>query len=232
MCGRFTQFYTWAEVHEFLDVFGPARNLQPRYNIAPTDTVDVVLDRAGDRALEQMRWGLVPTWWNKPLKAVPATFNARRESVAEKPMFRGAFKAGRRCIIPMSGFYEWATLPDGKQPFFISGRDKPVLFVAGLHERWRTPEGEDLRSCTMIVQSANPFMATIHDRMPVFVDLEDVDGWLTGTAGPDALKPANADLLQAWLVSRRVNKTGGADDASLTEPIAPPTAAGTVVSAS
>ena len=95
MCGRFTQFYTWAEVHEFLSVCGPARNLRPRY-IAPTDTVDVVLDRAGDRAFEQMRWGLVPGWWKKALKQVPATFNARRGSVTAKPMFRGAYRSGRR----------------------------------------------------------------------------------------------------------------------------------------
>ena len=228
MCGRFTQHYTWSEVREFLDVFGPARNLQPRYNVAPTDTVDVVLDRAGERVIEPMRWGLVPGWWKKPLKQVPATFNARRESVAEKPMFRDALKAGRRCIIPISGFYEWATLPDGKQPFFISGRDTPVLAVAGLHARWHSPEGETIQSCTMIVQSANPFMAVIHDRMPVFLDPEDIGGWLTGTVGLDALRPANSDLLQAWLVSRRVNKTGAADDASLTEPIALPTAAETV----
>lgn len=176
MCGRFTQFYTWAEVHDFLSVHGPARNLQPRYNIAPTDNVDVVLDKAGDRVLEHMRWGLVPGWWKKPLKQVPATFNARR----------GA---------------------------------------------WRSPEGDSLSSCTMIVQSANPFMAAIHDRMPVFVNPEDVGGWLTGSVGLDALRPANSDLLQAWLVSRRVNKTGGADEAALAEPIAPPAPEGTVVAA-
>ena len=231
MCGRFTQFYTWAEVHAFLTLHGPARNLQPRYNIAPTDTVDVVLDRAGDRVLEQMRWGLVPGWWKKPLKGMPATFNARREGLAEKPMFRGAYKAGRRCIVPMSGFYEWATVPDGKQPFFISGRHAPVLAVAGLYDQWTTPEGERLNSSTVIVQAANPFMAQIHDRMPVFVHPEDISGWLTGTVGIEALQPANADLLQAWLVSRRVNRTGGADDAGLVEPIAPPAAEGTVVAA-
>src|SRR5919202_4057338 len=141
MCGRFTQLYTWAEVNDFLSFGTPPRNLQPRYNVAPTTTIDVALNRADGRALVPMRWGLVPGWWRKDMKDVPATFNARRETVAEKPMFRGAYKAGRRCVIPMSGFYEWKTGPDGKQPHFISGANQPVLGIAGLWERWRNPEG-------------------------------------------------------------------------------------------
>ena len=88
MCGRFTQHYTWAEVHAFLNVFGPLRNLQPRYKIAPTTSIDVI--RAGQHGQElvSMRWGLVPFFWKKPLKELPATFNARAETVADKPMFR------------------------------------------------------------------------------------------------------------------------------------------------
>jgi SOS response associated peptidase (SRAP)/Phage integrase family len=94
MCGRFTQRYTWSEVLQFLRVFGPARNLQPHYNIAPTMTVDVIrLDESGNRELVPMRWGLIPAWWVKSLKEITATFNARAESVADKPMFRDAFKA-------------------------------------------------------------------------------------------------------------------------------------------
>src|SRR5512136_1995477 len=99
MCGRFTQAYTWEEVHAFLDLLGPARNLRPRYNIAPTTTIDVTRRTDGGRELVPMRWGLVPSWWKKPLNELPSTFNARAETVAEKPMFRSAFK-GRRCIIP------------------------------------------------------------------------------------------------------------------------------------
>ena len=94
MCGRFTQRYTWFEVLEFLRVFGPPRNLEPHYNIAPTMTVDVIrLDKDGKRELVPMRWGLIPAWWPKSLKEIPATFNARAESVADKPMFRDAFRA-------------------------------------------------------------------------------------------------------------------------------------------
>ena len=103
MCGRFTQRYTWKEVHTFLSVFGAPRNLQPHFNIAPTDPVDVVRPGPNGRELVSMRWGLIPAGWKKSAKELPSTFNARAESVAEKPMFRDAFRE-RRCIIPASGF--------------------------------------------------------------------------------------------------------------------------------
>ena len=94
MCGRFTQNYTWAEVHEFLSVFGTPRNLQPHYNIAPADTVDVIRPGAQSRELVPMRWGLIPCWWKKAAREMPATFNARAETVAEKPMFRTPSRRG------------------------------------------------------------------------------------------------------------------------------------------
>ena len=214
----FTQFYTWAST-SFLGVFGSPRNLQPRYNIAPTTTIDVVHDLAGDRVIVPMRWGLIPAWWRKSAKEVPATFNARRETIADKPMFRSALNAGRRCVIPISGFYEWETTPDGKQPFFISGAAEPVLGVAGLWERWRDPAGDEVLSATMIVQPANDFMGAIHTRMPTFVDPDDVNGWLSGTTGLETLRPASEELLTARMVSKRVNKVGNEEDATLIEAV-------------
>lgn len=95
MCGRFTQAYSWSEVVEFLRVIAPAaRNLRPRYNVSPTTTVEVVRVVDGVRELVPMRWGLVPSWWKKPLKDLPSTINAWVKT-AQKPMFRGAYKAGR-----------------------------------------------------------------------------------------------------------------------------------------
>ena len=139
MCGRFTQRYTWREIHDLYDLTGPARNLQAHYNIAPTDTVDVVkLANGGTMELVPMRWGLIPYWWKKPLKQLPATFNARAEGVASKPMFRDAFKR-HRCIIPASGYYEWIKRPDGKQPYFVSAAGGGVLSFAGLWDRWKNP---------------------------------------------------------------------------------------------
>jgi len=106
MCGRFTQNYTWAEIRDAMDLRGVPRNLRPRYNIAPTTTVDVVRTSEDGRELVPMRWGLIPSWWKKTAKEVPSTFNARAETVADKPMFRAAFKRNR-CIVPAGGYLEW-----------------------------------------------------------------------------------------------------------------------------
>jgi putative SOS response-associated peptidase YedK len=139
LCGRFAQSYTWHEIHDLYGLTGPARNPQAHYNIAPTDPVDVVRPAAGGAELVSMRWGLVPYWWKKPLKQLPATFNARAESLAGKPMFRDAF-ARHRCIIPASGYYEWLKRPDCRQPYFISAADGGALSFAGLWDRWKNPE--------------------------------------------------------------------------------------------
>jgi putative SOS response-associated peptidase YedK len=139
MCGRFTQNYTWQQVHAFLSVFGAPQNLRPRYNIAPTANVDVVrLDKEGKRELVSMRWGLVPFFWKKSLKDVPATFNARVETVAEKPMFREAFKR-RRCIIPASGFFEWTGEKGDKQPYLFTAADGSPVLALGYGKSGATP---------------------------------------------------------------------------------------------
>jgi putative SOS response-associated peptidase YedK len=156
MCGRFVQRYDWNEVQDLYELpDGPARNLQAHYNIAPTDPVEVVrLDADGATELVSTRWGLVPWWWTKPLKQVPASFNARAETVASKPMFRDAFKR-HRCIIPASGYYEWLKTPGGTQPYFISAADGAVLSFAGLWDHWKNPEtGKRKASCTIIVTNA------------------------------------------------------------------------------
>ena len=147
----------------------------------------------------------------KPLKQLPASFNARAESVADKPMFRDAFKR-HRCIVPASGYYEWLKRPDGKQPYFISAADGGVLSFAGLWDRWKNPEtGEPMTSCTIVVTDANVLTRPIHDRMPVVLDKANIGPWLNGEAGIELLRPAE-DRLRMWPVSRRVNKTGTADD--------------------
>jgi putative SOS response-associated peptidase YedK len=123
MCGRFTVKMTWAEIVTLykLTVDRPPHNLQPRYNVCPTDPIDVVTERDGKRDLVRMRWGVVPWWWSKPLKELRmATFNARAETVETKAVFRDAFKRSR-CLIPMSGYYEWQNTPGGKQPWFFHG---------------------------------------------------------------------------------------------------------------
>jgi putative SOS response-associated peptidase YedK len=221
MCGRFTQNYTWSEVHAFLNLLGPAQNSQPRYNIAPTRVIDVVRLTEHGREMVPMRWGLIPAWWKKPLKDLPSTFNARAESVAERPVFRDAFKK-RRCIIPASGFYEWTGEKGQKQPHMFTAADgSPLLAFAGLWERWVDPAtGEEVLSCTMIVSGASAWMEPYHDRMPVLLEPKDFDGWLDGSLGADALKPATELALREWMVSPRVNRTAvGDDDPTIIEPL-------------
>ena len=220
MCGRFTQSYTWRELVELYRLTQPARNLRPRYNIAPTTQIDVLRSAEAGPELLPMRWGLIPGWWKKTAKEVPSTFNARAETIAHKPMFRSAFKR-TRCIVPASGYYEWRPAEGGKQPYFISAGDGAVLSIAGLWDEWRDSEFKELvLSATLIVTAANDFTRRIHDRMPVLLGQSDLDAWLTGKAGVELLRPAPNDLLRMWPVSKRVNVSGrGDDDPGLIEPV-------------
>jgi putative SOS response-associated peptidase YedK len=220
MCGRFTQKFTWNEIRDLYGLLGAARNIQAHYNIAPTDPVEVVRKAPGGAELVPMRWGLVPSWWKKSLKQMPATFNARAEGIAAKPMFRDALRR-HRCVVPASGYYEWITKADGKQPYFISATDGGVLSFAGLWDSWKNPEtGDLLTSCTVIVTGANAFTRAIHDRMPVVLDDAAIGRWLDGSAGTEILLPASDERLRMWPVSRRVNRSGsGDDDPTLTSEI-------------
>jgi putative SOS response-associated peptidase YedK len=128
-----------------------------------------------------MRWGLIPYWWNKPLKEMKmATFNARAETVATKPMFRDAFKS-KRCLIPASGYYEWHDVPGGKQPCNFTRRDGQPITFAGLWSSWKDKEaGSNLLSCTMVITEPNKFVAEVHDRMPVILEPKDFERWERG----------------------------------------------------
>ena len=214
MCGRFTQHYTWAQVHAFLHPFGDLatpRNLHPRYNIAPTSFIDVVTTRIRNRdivgrEMVPMRWGLIPDWWKKSRKDVPATFNARVETLAEKPMFRGALKY-RRCIIPASGFYEWTGTKDARQPHLFTAADgAPLLALAGLWDRWIDPDNfDEVISATIIVSRASAGMRPYSDRMPVLLEPRAFDPWLDGSLCPEALTPAAEGMLRQHPVSPRLN---------------------------
>jgi len=208
MCGRFTQTYSWQELRDAFALIDPSppSNMQPRYNIAPTQDVDVILPGEGGRTVKRMRWWLVPMWWKKPLKDVPSTFNARCEGIASKPMFRSAFKRSR-CIIPASGFYEWTGGKGNRLPWYISASDNSILSFAGLYERWTNPEtDEQVLSCTIVTCPANAVMAKLHKRMPVVLGKDDIDTWMAEPAEA-LLKPAPDDVLQAWRVDPRVNSS-------------------------
>ena len=147
-----------------------------RFNIAPTQTVPIVANRPR-RAIELARWGLIPSWVDDPAIG-NRLINARGETLAAKPAFRDAF-ARRRCLVPADGFYEWQRAGKRKQPYFIHKASRRPFALAGLWDRWRSPEGDWIISFTIVTCAPNPLVAELHDRMPVVVAPEDFDRWLT-----------------------------------------------------
>jgi putative SOS response-associated peptidase YedK len=216
MCGRATYKLTWEEIVKLyrLTLDQPPVNTRARYNVCPTTTIDTIVVQEGQRRLVPMRWGLVPSWWSKPLKELRlATFNARAETVTTKPFFRGPFKRNR-CLIPVSGYYEWQDTPGGKQPWYFTARGgSPALTIAGLWDEWQDKSsGETVKSCTMIITEPNKFVGEVHDRMPVLLGEKNYEPWLSGAAGTEVLKPAAEDLLRRCPVSKRVNSSRAPDD--------------------
>jgi len=165
MCGRFTQAYTWLEVRDFLKLTGLPQNLKPRYNVAPTTDIGVVVSGDGQRLLASMRWAC-PLWWQKTLAEVPprSTREPRPSLPSRCSETPTSTVAG---IIPASGFYEWTADQDGKQPHYFTPVHEPILAFAGLWEQWRPPDGQEaIHSCTIIVTAAGDWMSQFHDRAP------------------------------------------------------------------
>ena len=192
-----------------------------RYNIAPTQPVAVVVPGERGRRLTAMRWGIIPQWMKSEDGGKPPAgwINARAETAAEKPAFRGAFKY-RRCLVPASGFYEWAKRDGSKQPYYIQAADDRLLAFAGLWETWTPPDGSELDTVTILTTTPNAMMAELHDRMPVVLEPEAHDAWMT-TPPEDAttlrrrLGPAAEGTLSKTPVSRRVNRPKHDDPACL-----------------
>lgn len=179
MCGRFTSLLS----PELLAVIKETFNLQIpeeielRYNIAPTQTVWVIRVSGGHNRLDQLKWGLVPSW-SKDAKIGNGLINARSETVNEKPSFRHAIKKNR-CIIPVSGFFEWQKLGEKKQPYYIHMADSGLMAFAGIWERWKAPEdGTGLETFSILTTFSNELIAPLHDRMPVILRPTDYSLWL------------------------------------------------------
>ncbi len=223
MCGRFVLTTAGEALAEHFDL-ETAPALAPRYNIAPSQEVAVVRRRQveGSRELAMLRWGLVPHWARDP-KMGARMINARSETVAEKPSFRDAFKRGR-CLVPVSGFYEWQRSGKGKQPYYFRGKDERPLAIAALWDRWRGPENTVIESCALLTTAANELMRPIHDRMPVIVEPANYRLWLDpASRNADRLHalltPRTTDELEAFAVGTAVNNPRH-DDATNVKPIA------------
>lgn len=212
MCGRYSLTTPVEAVGRLFEV-AERPNLPPRYNIAPSQQAPVVrADAAGGRVLAPMRWGLIPSW-AKEAKIGYRMINARAETVAGKPAFRGAFRH-RRCLVPADGFYEWRKLGATKQPYRITRADGAPFAFAGLWERWRAPDGAVIDSFTIITTVANETLRPIHERMPVILDPADFGAWLEA-GGVGRLVPYAGAELAAIPVSTRVNSPKNDDPACI-----------------
>lgn len=200
MCGRYSTGNTdAASLRERFAVQQGLESLRPSSNIKPTQDAPVVIARDGDRELTLMRWGLIPAW-AKDTMIGSKTFNARAETVAEKPSFRQAFRR-RRCLVPGTGFYEWQGEGRHKTPYRFSVGDDEIFAFAGLYETWRQPTGELLYTYTIITTTPNELVAPVHNRMPVILPRDAEAMWIDpGFEDTDHLQallaPYPADAMQ------------------------------------
>ena len=197
-------------------------NPLPNFNIAPSH-MHPVITNVDQGHFRYMRWGLIP-FWAKDVKIGYKMINARAETLKEKATFKNAL-VKRRCIVPFDGFYEWRKNADGtKTPFRIQVLDQEMFSVAGLWEKWKSPDGEEIFSFTLITQSPNKFMSKIHDRMPAILSQEEERLWLEDGVSTDELlklvKPLADNRMKAYEVSSRVGNVRN-NDADLLLPAIP-----------
>jgi putative SOS response-associated peptidase YedK len=177
MCGRFVTIIPYEELKQIFDLIESDTRIEPRYNVAPTQQVAVVRSNGEHNVLTPMSWGLIPSW-SKDASIASHTINARCETVAEKPSFRHAIKYNR-CIIPTSGFYEWTHTDGKKTPHYIYLADRTPMNLAGIWEHWKSPEGQEIETFSILTTSSNSLIQPLHERMPVILQPADYGLWLS-----------------------------------------------------
>jgi putative SOS response-associated peptidase YedK len=209
MCGRFTLTVNPADLQDAFENVTFPQKFAPRYNIAPTQPILAIPNDESSTAVFFL-WGLIPMWAKDP-SIGNKLINARAETLAEKPSFRGSLKY-KRCLVLADGFYEWkAGAGKTKTPYFIHMNDRRPFAFAGLWDTWTGPDGSPVKTCTIITTDPNDLMALIHNRMPAILHPRDYARWLDPSPqAPDALlpllKPYPDEEMSAFPVSTMVNK--------------------------
>jgi putative SOS response-associated peptidase YedK len=214
MCGRFVITSAPAALRQLFGYIEQP-NFPPRYNVAPTQPIPVVLVENGARHFHLMRWGLLPTWVKDP-RGFTLLINARSETVLDKPAFKNAVRR-RRGLIPADGYYEWKAIEGRKQPYFIHRADGTPLGFAAVFETWVGPNGEELDTVAIVTAAASEDLATLHDRVPVTISPKDFERWLNcrGDEVDAVLALMTAPRIGefSWHpVSTRVNRVANDDD--------------------
>jgi putative SOS response-associated peptidase YedK len=209
MCGRYRLSRRKQIVEEYFESPSEEEEWNARYNIAPTQPVATVRQSGASRVLSMMRWGLVPSWATD-IKIGNQLINGRSESVLEKPAFRDSFRA-RRCLIPADGFYEWKKAGKERHPFHFGMKDDGLFAFAGVWDRWKSPNGQVLESCSILTTTANKVLDGVHDRMPVILPRRHYQIWLTAPETEtgrlaELLVPFDASSMVGYPVSSLVNK--------------------------
>jgi putative SOS response-associated peptidase YedK len=217
VCGRYRLSRRKRVIEEYFNAVAE-EEWTPRYNIAPTQPVPVIRQNPKEpvRELSIIRWGLIPSW-ARDSSGAAKMINARSETAGSKPAFRDALKS-RRCLIPADGFYEWQRTAKSKQPFCFEVNDGQSFAFAGLWDRWKSPDGTWIRTCSILTTTPNAVTSPVHDRMPVILDPDSYDLWLDPgmtdvEAATDLLKPCDAQLMRRYPVSTRINHVTNDDQA-------------------
>lgn len=210
MCGRFTQTNDLAALQQHFKLIDVRADAVPRYNIAPTQPLPIVLREERGNALEELRWGLVPAF-AKALKGSPHPINAKAETLHTSGMFRRLIKS-RRCLVPADGFYEWREEGGKKLPLRFQRADGALFAFAGLWDCWRDPadaSAPELRTFTIVTTAANDLIRPIHDRMPVILAPEDEERWLDPSLDAESvrglLRPFPPSAMRAYACLPLVN---------------------------
>jgi putative SOS response-associated peptidase YedK len=217
MCGRYRFSRRKQIIVEYFDTSPWEDDWNPRYNIAPTQPVPVIRQHPKEpvRQISSMRWGLIPNW-ARDASIASGTINAKSETAATKPAFRDPMKF-RRCLIPADGFYEWKRTGTSKQPFCFEVNEGGLFAFAGIWDGWKNPEGQWIKTCSILTTTPNAVTSAIHDRMPVILDPDSYDLWLDPrmqnvAAISELLKPYDAHLMRCYPVSSRVNSVANDDE--------------------
>jgi putative SOS response-associated peptidase YedK len=208
MCGRFANIEKWGRLKAYYDAYGEIDEWRENYNLAPTQKAPVIVETGKGRELRLMKWGLLQSWDKEAKKP---TFNARSETIREQAFFKESFYE-RRCIVPVTGFYEWKVVNKDKKkeryPTYFTPKEGLFSFC-GIWKEWESPEGKKVETFSIITTTANAIVGKIHDRMPVAITGNMIGAWLAADAKSDVLKsfltPFPASQMKGIEVSRYVN---------------------------